>query len=191
MIAATAVDYLWKHMPNEDIGVAYIYFDYKKQADQKPIHLAASILKQLTQERPSVAEPVATLYDSHADRRTRPSFEEILGALRVVVSNRSKVYVVVDALDECLDHDGSRSRLLAMLRNLQSKGNFSLMATSRFIPEVVQQFRGSLMLEVRACDSDVECFVAGQIYRLPRCVQRDDELQEAIKTGISKAVDGM
>ena len=47
------------------------------------------------------------------------------------------------------------------------------------------------MLEVRANDSDVKRFVAGQIYRLPRCVQRDDELQDAVKDGISTAVDGM
>jgi len=65
------------------------------------------------------------------------------------------------------------------------------MATSRFIPEVVQLFTLSLTLEVRADDSDVKRFITGQIYRLSRCVQRDDELQEAIKDGISTAVDGM
>jgi hypothetical protein len=78
-----------------------------------------------------------------------------------------------------------------MLRSLQSKGNLSLMATSRFIPEVVQQFRLSPILEVRASDADIKRFVTGQIYRLPRCVQRDDELQGVIKDGISAAVDGM
>ncbi len=134
---------------------------------------------------------MANLYDRHADRKTRPSLEEILSALQPVVSNYSKVYVVIDALDECLDYDGSRSQLLATLRNLQSRGNLSLMATSRFIPEVVQRFNLSSMLEVRASGSDVKRFVAGQIYRLPRCVQRDNDLQKAIQDGISTAVDGM
>jgi hypothetical protein len=187
MIAAIAVDHLWKHVHSKDTGVAYIYCNYKTQADQTAINLAAVILKQLIQERPSVAEPVANLYNRHA--RTHPSLEEIRNALQIVVSNYTKVYVVVDALDECLrDH---RSQLLAMLSDLQSSRNVSFMATSRFIPEVVQQFTLSPMLEVRADDSDVKRFVAGQIYRLPRCVQRDDELQDAVKDGISTAVDGM
>jgi hypothetical protein len=97
--------------------------------------------------------------------------------------------VVVDALDECLNHD--RTQLLVMLRNLQSKGNLSFMATSRFIPEVEQQFTLSPILEIRADDSDVKRFVAGQMYRLPRCVQRDKELQVTIQDGISRAVEGM
>jgi hypothetical protein len=168
---------------------AYIYCNYKTQTDQTAINLAAAILKQLIQERPSVPEPVASLYSRHAHRRTRPSFEEIRSALQTVVSNFSKVYIVVDALDECLkDH---RNQLLAMLRDLQLNGNISVMATSRFLPEVVQLFTLLPTLEVRADNSDVKRFIEGQIYRLPRCVQRDNELQEAIKDGISTAVDGM
>ena len=189
MIAAITVDHLWKHIQGQDIGVAYIYCNYKTQADQKAANLAATILKQLIQERPSIAEPAISLYDRHADRRTRPSLEEILSALQAVVSSYSKVYVVVDALDECVNHD--RTQLLAMLRNLQSKGNLSFMVTSRFIPEVEQQFSSSPLLAVRADDSDVKRFVAGQMSRLPRCVQRDNELQETIQDGISTAVEGM
>jgi predicted ATPase with chaperone activity len=60
MIAAIAIDYLWKHVQNKDIGVAYIYYNYKTQADQTATKLAAVILKQLIQERPSIAEPVVT-----------------------------------------------------------------------------------------------------------------------------------
>lgn len=189
MIAAIAVDHLWKHLQNKDIGVAYIYCNYKTQADQTATNLAAAILKQLIQQRPAIAEPVANLYDSHADRRTRPSLEEILHALQKVVSDYSKVYVVIDALDECLkDH---RNRLLAMLHDLQSSRSLSFMATSRFIPEVIQQFSHSPTIEVRADDSDVRRFVAGRMDLLPSFVQRDGELQKAIKDGISTAVDGM
>ena len=191
MITEIRVNYLWKHVQNTDIGVAYIYHNYKTQADQTTTNLVGTILKQLIQERPSIVEPVAFLFDRHTERRTGPSFEEIRTILRLVVSSYSKVYVVVDALDECLDHNGSRSQLLATLRDLQSKGNLNLMATSRFIPEVAQRFSHSPVLEVRASESDVKRFVADQIYRLPRCVQRHDELQEAIQDGISTLVDGM
>lgn len=180
MISAIRVSHLWEHMQDEDIGVAYLYCNYKTQADQKVTDLAATILRQLIQEQTSIPEPVTVLYNGHLDRRTRPSLEEIQTVLGEVASNSSNVYVVIDGLDECLDHDGSRSQLLVMLRDLQSKVNLSLMATSRFIPEVMQNFSLSPTLEVRASTFDVNQFFAGQICRLPGFVQRDDGLQKAI-----------
>lgn len=191
MIAAIAVNHLWKQTKDQDIGLAYIYCSYKTQAEQKAGILVSTILKQLIQERPSIAEPVKMLYEHHRDRRTRPSLEEIQTALRAVISSYSRVYVAIDALDECQDDDGSRSQLLAILRDLQSKANLNLMVTSRFIPEIKQKFSLSPVLEIRASASDVECFVAGQIRLLPGFVQGDVGLQKAVQDQISMAVDGM
>jgi hypothetical protein len=50
MITAITVDHLWKHVQNEDVGVAYIYCNYKTQADQTATNLTAVILKQLILE---------------------------------------------------------------------------------------------------------------------------------------------
>jgi Cdc6-like AAA superfamily ATPase len=189
MIAAIAVDHLWKHVQNQTTGVAFIYCNYKSQTDQAAANLASAILKQLIQGLILIPEPVAQLYKRHAERRTRPLFEEIQDAIKIVVFNYSKVYVIIDALDECLkDH---RMQLVSMLRSLQSNGNLNLMATSRFIPDVEKHFSCSPLLEVRANDFDVKQFVVGQMSRLPACVQRDGELQETIQNGISMAVEGM
>jgi hypothetical protein len=189
MIAAIAIDHIWKRVQNQPVGLAFIYCNYRSQADQTATSLASAVLKQLIQGHLSIPEPVTNLYKRHAERRTRPSFAEIRDAIPIVVSNYSKVYVIIDALDECLkDH---RMQLLSMLRSLQSNGNLNLMATSRFVPEVEKHFSRSPLLEVRANDLDVKQFVAGQMSRLPTCVQRDVELQETIQNGISMTVEGM
>ncbi|MCJ1474762.1 hypothetical protein MMC13_003422 [Lambiella insularis] len=180
----------WKRLKWEPEDIRNFELE-STQLDQTATRLAAAILRQLIQERSSIAEPVVNLYKCHADQKTRPLLEEILSALQAVISNYSKIYVIVDALDECLDHDGSCSQLLALLRDLQSKGNLSLMATSRFIPELEQKFSLTPMLEIRASDADVRRFVAGQMHLRPRFVQRNNELQKAIEDGISTAVDGM
>lgn len=65
------------------------------------------------------------------------------------------------------------------------------MVTSRFIPDIVIEFRLIPMLEVRASDADVGQFVGAQMYRLPKCVQRDDELQGFVQDKIVEAVEGM
>ncbi|RYO96288.1 hypothetical protein DL765_011625 [Monosporascus sp. GIB2] len=191
MVAAIAIDHLLGRMQSNTIGVAYIYCSYKAQADQTTTSLLAAILKQLAQARPSVADPVARLYNHHADRRTRPSLEEIINALRSVLTNYSSVYVVVDALDECAYEDGTRNQLLATLRDLQSETDMHLMLTSRLIPDIENEFRSMPTLKVRASGADVKRFVLGQVYRLPKCVQRDDELQGFAQDKIVEAVDGM
>ncbi|RYP86354.1 hypothetical protein DL769_000738 [Monosporascus sp. CRB-8-3] len=191
MVAAIAIDHLLGRMQSDTIGVAYIYCSYKAQANQTTTGLLAAILKQLAQARPSVAEPVARLYNHHTDQKTRPSLEEIINALRFVLTNYSSVYVVVDALDECAYEDGTRSQLLANLRDLQSKTDTRLMVTSRFIPDIENEFRSMPTLEVRASGADVKRFVLGQIHRLPKCVERDDKLQRFAQDKIVEAVDGM
>ena len=189
MIAAIAVDHVWKHVQNQAIGVAFVYCNYKSQADQTATNLASAILKQLIQGYVLIPETVRGLYQRHTERRTRPSFEEIQDAIQIVVAEYSKVHVIIDALDECSkDH---RIQLLSMLSSLQSNANISLMATSRFGREVEKHFSCSPLLEIRADDSDVKRFVAGQMNRLPSCVQRDNELQVLIQNGISRAVEGM
>ena len=65
------------------------------------------------------------------------------------------------------------------------------MITSRHIQEIIIKFRGALMLEVRANNEDVRRFVTGQIYRLPKCIQRDTTLQEMVQNKVTEAVDGM
>ena len=65
------------------------------------------------------------------------------------------------------------------------------MCTSRFIPEIMQKFCSDSRLEVRAREEDVKRFVEGQIPRLPRCIQCDEELKLAVQNKIVEATDGM
>jgi hypothetical protein len=66
-----------------------------------------------------------------------------------------------------------------------------LLFISRFIPEITQKFQSNPILEVRASEEDVRRFIAGQISRLPNCIQRNDELTRAVQNKIVEAVDGM
>ncbi|KAF1939264.1 hypothetical protein EJ02DRAFT_446309 [Clathrospora elynae] len=191
MVAAIAIDHLLKSAQNSSHGVAYVYCNYKAQAEQSASSMLAAILKQLVQGRPSTVEPVERLHKQHAKQRTRPSPDEIYSALRDVLAHYSTVHIVIDALDECQNSDGTRMQFLTKIRDLQAGQDICLMATSRFIPEIVDAFREASTLEVRANRDDVKRFVAGQICRLPVCIRRDPVLQEIVQEKIVEAVDGM
>ena len=75
-------------------------------------------------------------------------------------------------------------------RKLQGSAN-NPTATSRFIPDITEEFKGSPSLEIRANDGDVRKYLDGHMSRLRPFVSRKPDLQEEIKTQIVKAVDGM
>jgi Cdc6-like AAA superfamily ATPase len=188
MIAAIAIDHLLNSAQNNSYGVAYVYCNYKAQ-DQDACSMLAAILKQLVQGQPSTLESVRQLHQKHAKQGTKPSYNEIYSALQDVLAQYPYVYIVVDALDE--SHSETRRQLLANFLDLQKERDIRLMATSRFIPDVKYAFRQALKLEVQASKEDVRRFVAGQMNRLPACIQRDVALQELVLDNIVEAVDGM
>ncbi|KAI8712989.1 NACHT domain-containing protein [Fusarium sp. LHS14.1] len=102
----------------------------------------------------------------------RPSLDELLQTLQSVADGFSRVFIVVDALDECQVSDGCRARLLSELLKLQATCRVNIFATSRFVPDVFDTFRGTTMLEIRESNEDVEKYVNGRIEHFPRFVRQ-------------------
>jgi ankyrin repeat protein/Cdc6-like AAA superfamily ATPase len=192
ILTSIVVDYLTsRFINNPKTGIAYIYCNFKRQNEQKIDDLLASVLKQLAESQSSLPGSVKDLYDQHRAKRTGPLLDEILRALQSVIALYSKVFIVVDALDECQVSDGCRTRFLQELSSIQTKHGTNIFATSRFIPDIVDHFKSNLSLKIRASTDDVARYLDGHIDQLPAVVQQDQQLQEAIKTRISEAVDGM
>jgi Cdc6-like AAA superfamily ATPase len=192
MITSIVVEHLWTRFQNDaTIGIAYIYCNFRRQVEQKPTNLLSSLLKQLVQEQPSIPERIKSLYEQHKDKQTRPSFDEVSKALHSVVTNYSRTFIIVDALDECEVSDGGRRMLLSEIFNIQAKTGASFFATSRFIPEITKEFEASITLEIHASDGDVRRYLDGKMLRLRPFVSRNLILQGEIKSEIMKAIDGM
>ena len=191
MLTAITIEHLTTGQRSQDTGVAYLYCNFRRQDEQTAGHLLASLLQQLSQTAPSLPDSVKTLYDSHKHKKTRPSFDEISKALQSVAPMYTRVYIFLDALDECQVSDGCRARFLAGIFTVQAKSGINIFATSRYIPEIVEAFEGSVTQEIRADDEDVRRYLNGQMLRLPGFVRRNDELQEEVKTGIIQSVRGM
>jgi hypothetical protein len=189
MVAAITIDHLLNSVQNNAYGIAYVYCNYKSQADQDVTSMLAAILKQLVQGRPSTLGSVEQLHQKYAKQGTKPSLNDIYSALQEVLAQHTYSCIVIDALDECQNE--TRRQLTATLCKLQKGADVRLMATSRFIPDIEKALTQSLKLEVRGSVGDVKRFVAGQIHRLPRCVQRNAALREIVQEKIVEAVDGM
>jgi hypothetical protein len=139
ILTSIMVDDLITRFQNDPtVGIAYIYCNFQWKDEQKIDDLLASMLKQLAQGQSSLPDSVKDLYDRHKVKRTQPSLNKTLKSLHSVTAMYSRVFIVVDALDECQVSDNCRSRFLLEIFNLQVKYSTNIFATSRFIPEITE-----------------------------------------------------
>jgi len=102
----------------------------------------------------------------------------------------SRIFILIDALDECQATDGCRTNLLSEIFNLQAKSGANIFATSRINDEIAKLFDRSICLEIRATNEDVKIYLKGQMQRLQSDIL-DKDIQQMIESEIIRAVDGM
>jgi hypothetical protein len=190
IITSIVVKHLWaKFQHGATTGVAYLYCNFRRQNEQKPEDLLASLLKQLVQQQSSMPESVKSIYDRHQEKQTRPSINEILKALHSVVAYFSRTFIIIDALDEC---QVFCNILLSAMFALQAQTQINLFATSRPIPEIMSHFEGCIWKDIRAQDNDVLSYVNERMSHLRRPrISKYPDLQNAIRREVVKAAGGM
>lgn len=192
ILTSAVVDELVNRFANDkNIGIAYIYCGTQQKDEPKAEDFLKSLLKQLAEGRPYLPDSVKSLYDKHKDKRTRPSFDDISAALYSMATEYSRVFIVVDALDECPAAGGCRERFMSEIFALQPKCRANIYATSRFIPEITTKFTQHMSKEIRASNEDVQLYLEARMVQLPLFVQRNQQLQDMIKVKILAAVGGM
>ncbi|KAF3074205.1 hypothetical protein CFAM422_003493 [Trichoderma lentiforme] len=175
--------------PDPSVGIAYIYFNFWQQDEHKVEDLFASLLKQLVRGKSSLPASVKDLCNHHMEKGTRPSLDKISKVLQSVIRvSYSRVFIIIDALDECQASDNCRTQFIKGLFDFQKCGA-NIFATSRSIPDVTDKFDGSTRLEIRASDDDIRRYVDGQISYGESETLRD--MQAEASTGIMRAADGM
>lgn len=188
ILASIIIDSLCtKFESDPKVGVAYVYCNYRRQNEQTVNHFMLSILKQLGEGISTLPIAISELANKHTKRRTRPSLNEILVALQTVISMYERVFIIIDALDECsVAHD-----LMSRIFELQMKGVLNLLVTSRDSPELAYMLKDSDTIEIRATDEDVRKYIEGYFVQFSRLVQRNSDLQTEITNKVSHAVSGM
>ncbi|RYP51792.1 hypothetical protein DL768_002939 [Monosporascus sp. mg162] len=169
---------------------AYIYCIFQRQDEQNIDNLLASLLKQLAQRQPILPSSLKKLYDQHKLERTRPLLEETSTVLQSVASMFSRVFIVVDALDECQASNGCRKRFLKEILTLRDKCGANIFATSRINDEIAEVFTGATYLKIHARDDDIGAYLNERMLLL-RSDLFDEEIRNVVKKKIIKATDGM
>ncbi|CAG9947818.1 unnamed protein product [Clonostachys rosea f. rosea IK726] len=180
-----------RSMDDKNIGLAYIYCSYLQPREQKPADHMASLLKQLASRSSCLPTPVIELYNRHKTEKTRATLQEILETLSCVSKKFSRIFIVIDALDEYPITDGGRSKFISALLALHSQTSVNLLVTSRNYPVIKQRMEGSRTLEIHANDRDLRRYLQERIvYGESKILQRPD-FQKSVAEGVINSVNGV
>ncbi|KAJ7500110.1 ankyrin repeat-containing domain protein, partial [Mycena latifolia] len=184
---SVVVEHLHRKSEDHNLGVANIYLNHKET--QSPAHLLASVWRQLVLGK-SIGSAAQRAYDQHSEKGTEPSLDEIDQILRSAVTEWSKVYVVIDALDEYPEEE--RYILLGYLAVMGPTVN--LMLTSRPNISLHNSLTNFQVIEIRANEVDIRRYLDEQIRISPRLslhVNARPVLRHEIVSCLIARADGM
>ncbi|KAJ7278197.1 ankyrin repeat domain-containing protein [Mycena rebaudengoi] len=191
VLSSAVVDYLREQSPSQRVGVACAYLNHKETDIQSPENILAGLWRQLIFGKPILqGSPAHLLYHKHHEKETKPTVDELRALLSSVVADYSKVYIVIDALDEYVEN--KRHMLLKHLAALRPGINLLLTSRPHITPKMF--FPNTPALEIRATEEDIRQYLDAQIqnsFRLLKHVQSHPELRQEIENQIIGNVDGM
>ncbi|KAI1391548.1 uncharacterized protein F4822DRAFT_189027 [Hypoxylon trugodes] len=192
ILASIVVDHLSSRFQNDStVCIVCLYCNFRQQSEQNAIDLKLSLVKQLAEGLSPFPNAVKELFDRHESEKTRPSEDEVLSILRKIASDHSKIFIIVDALDECQASNHCRTKLLSCIFNLQDQQNVNILVTSRHLPDIEEIFAKCPKLEICASRDDVRRYLESRMDELPPFVLRSPEIRSEIISTISEAADGM
>ncbi|KAH7131162.1 hypothetical protein EDB81DRAFT_134285 [Dactylonectria macrodidyma] len=194
VLASVVVEFLESDFPVSSIGLAFIYCNHKQKLSQSVEYFLGIIARQLLERRQAIPNDVRTIHEKHRGKGTRPTGEEYVELLQSLAKECSEVYIVVDALDECINNKGESlwNDLLTQLK--RSILNLRLLCTSRHINDIGGVLTGSTHVEIRASNADIEAYIQAQIKskdRLRRFCEERPGLQNDILQMVASKAEGM
>jgi ankyrin repeat domain-containing protein 50 len=113
-----AADGLQELFKGNDVTVACIFCNYQERSTQSLKEFVVSVLKQIIQDHSSALETIKVLCKEFRDKQKHPRLNNLIDTLRSEIRTHSKVFIVLNALDEC--QEDYQGRLITELKFISS-----------------------------------------------------------------------
>ena len=188
--SSLVIDHLRSTFASENVAVIYTYIKYKEQRENNASDIVASLLQQLAVALSSITKEIRSLFDEYQKTKLRPSPGNLNKALAIEVERFQRVFIVVDALDECPVED--RIYVLKIIQSLPT--NVKILVTSRYLTSIETAMQNSKTIDVYASDDDICTYVESRVSqesRLQSHVLAEPQLKIEIVQAITRSVRGM
>jgi hypothetical protein len=188
VISSLVIDHLNEKFAGQNVGAVFFYCDFHNPQSQSAVNIVASLLKQSALLKSSVMESVTRLYEKHKREETYPDISELETAFLSASQDFRRMFLVIDALDEC-DIDTHRESLLKVLEKLGTS-SLRIFLTSRPHPDDIRElFQDSPQITIEASVEDIERYVRATIEESGKAarIMGNDLKEEAISRIRDKA----
>lgn len=154
--------------------------------------LLEALLRQLALRR-LTSNSIELLQKKHKEMGCRPSLDTLTTVLKTEIETYSRIFIVIDALDECYPEEVQMD-LLGKLQYVTGKPSAKLMVTSRLIPSIERAMRADIKLEIIATDGDIRSHVEARIIKndmLKRLVTKAPSIEEKVVSVVTEKAGGM
>lgn len=164
---------------------AYVFCNYQQRKENRCEMLLRSVLRMVLEQTQEISDEI----QRWPTRNKEITIDEIVGQLRISIRGCSRVFFVVDALDE-LD---VFQDFVSYLFNLQKAVGVNLYFTSRKIPHIQMLFDKAMIVPIKATEHDVGVYLENQMGKpdVPNFVRSNQTLQDEIKKTVVNAVGEM
>ncbi|KAL5600475.1 hypothetical protein FOVSG1_008287 [Fusarium oxysporum f. sp. vasinfectum] len=180
VLASATIENLHSRFQSDSsTAIVHIYCRYNRVDRQTFNELRASLLRQLCERLSPLPEGIMQLYDQYKPRRVEAPPKRILSELESVSGLFSKVFMVIDALDEwrAAEHADLYS-LPGELLFLHKKLAINLLATSRHLPLIANRFSNYPCLPITAQQQDIDAYVDSFRWPESSCIGRTPGLRD-------------
>jgi hypothetical protein len=151
---------------NSEEKLAYFYCDYKQSSTHEPGNILRSLIKQIGLRSEESFTILKDFWKARGGSKDNPELAlspaELKQLLRSMAMPINKLFLVIDALDECID---TRSEVLDALKNLHisKEENIRVLYTSRNEIDIQQALTTFTEVKIEAQSVDLELYVASEI----------------------------
>jgi hypothetical protein len=176
-----------------DASYAYFYFSFSDKRKQSDGDLLRSLVAQLGWREPGLSM-LRQAYENA--RQGVPGPDELEKILLASIRSCSKVYLLVDALDECPEDNETRQSVLARIERLtQDASNLKIFVTSRELDSIRKSMEvlAAEPLRVITCavDDDIQAYLSTELSRDRNLCELSPEMRALIESTIASQADGM
>jgi hypothetical protein len=124
-----------------------------------------SVLRQLLDHITHLPKPLVEAFNRLGGSECSLSATVLEKIVLEVMQASSQIYVLIDALDECVD-SGRRKAIISFLEQAARSPHVRLLLTSRpHVQEIRSTFDRSYQILVRASEADIRAYVSQEISR--------------------------
>jgi hypothetical protein len=152
-------------------AIAYFYFDFRDEKSQHVKIMLQSIILQLSALSPNSYSTLEREFES-SQGQTLPTYDNLLGILKELLSDFSRTYLVLDALDECNEAD----RLVQFIIRLRdwTTPPLHLLFTSQPREVFMKAFEHTSLVTLTPdiTHQDIRRFIDSQLHQLSHLTRR-------------------